>query len=264
MYNYLRAELFRLFRKRSLVWLASLLILAFLFSLFVLLFQFSRNGLSFSQKLSGYRELGLNMIFASAVFIYPVFMQAVYMDDLYHKTIERIRALGPGIPAYVGVKIFSLALICSLIYGFLAFFYQLPLVFYFRLPKAGLIDESLVLLRAALIRGTSVFLSIIGAAVFAYASRRLILPYGIGLILIYYLPYSFLSMSALNLQQADIKRFYFMQRFFVDQAALFSEKGLKVNSLFFLQVGLSVLLLGALQCFVIYRNKDKIKEDRQA
>lgn len=265
MYSYARAEFYRLKKKKSLtIGLGIIILIYFLVMLFFAVKLEDSIGAP-SLQLSEYREHGLHIIFPGPIFVYPLILQAVYMDDIYHRTVYRTFGEGVSRLAYVLVKFFAMIVLSFLYYLLMAAAYMLPL-FYMAggtaAPLSFYLRESGIITKAAFIRMCSLWQSVSAAAVFAFGSKQRMLPYVTGFLFIYYLPYLFISVAVMALPVRAAERIAQMRGFFVTQARFLDFKEHFVSRTFMLQLIFMLLLSLVLQYWLLSRKESVFKEEK--
>ncbi|KFN93159.1 ABC transporter permease [Tetragenococcus muriaticus] len=123
MFNYIKADLYRIFHKRSnqFYWL----ILASLFLIFV---TFSSANANFADNKSELTEMYFSLAVMSlalfgSLIISPQFYYAVYLDELNSKGFVRLFSSGLCKSEYIVAKIFSSLVYMIVVFAFLALVY---------------------------------------------------------------------------------------------------------------------------------------------
>lgn len=261
MYNYFRAEIYRVRQKPSVVF--GLGVLSLLFFLIMLFFelQIHQRSSAPTLMLSEYRELGLTLVFSGPIYIYPIFLQSVYMDDIQYKTAYRAFGQGISRAAYIMVKFLILSLLAFVFYALISLAYMVPL---FHLagrlaPLSFYWREMQLILWANFVRMSSLIVSVSVAAVFAFRCRQRMLPYAVGLLVIYYLPYLFFALLRLAMPGAEDYHLALAEGFFLTQARFMVEKGKPVSRPFFVQTSFFLLLALLGQYRALARRKNTSK-----
>lgn len=125
MFNYIKADIYRIFHKRSnLVYWG---ILAVLFITFVLLSVVDYSG-KMAQLMNIYYELAVTgLVVAGVIILCPQFYYAVYLDELNSKSFTRIFSSGLRKSEYMVAKIIVSLLYMLSVFFFLTLVYLLTL-----------------------------------------------------------------------------------------------------------------------------------------
>ncbi len=245
MRNYIRAELYRLRHKRSLSLFIAALVIAYFLIMLIFRIGLENKGFTTAFILRHYRKLGLNVVFSGPLYIYPILLQSVYMDDLQYRPSARISAKRLGLVRYILVKLLMLSLLSFIFYFLLSAAYLLPL--WQTLASAPntaffLRREARIVLQMDFIRCSSLIISVAFAAVFAFRYRQRILPYAAALMVIYFLPSLVVMIYGAALPEGKTS-VHLYNLFFSEVLNVFTDKSLSADFRFLRRSALLLFLI---------------------
>lgn len=200
MGNLVRAEIFRIFKKKSL-WGYLALFTVLLLITALLYFLYMRGASDGVPKNSeGLRELGFSFVAVIPLFLFPFLFQAVYSDDITWSCVSRNLGCSIRKPQYVMAKlivyVFCALVSVAVLFVWLVVSYSL-LSFTVPYGTSGFRNVILELLLTLPLVFLNLLVPTLISATVLYASGKTVVAGTVGLLYILNIPSAFLSLITL-------------------------------------------------------------------